>query len=151
MVLWIKTLYQFVVKAATDAEPDVTQMLTSSEMSNPCVLHHIFRRCQIVLITLPSNGSLLTSAQYTDDFSSYHEAKAASHSSSYIAAEFDVVDFETYKKFTVGNGGVTSGVVGMSNYGAAVRKYFNGPLSSGSMYTVFQRFYTDQVGMGLFM
>ena len=103
----------------------------------------IFRFCQIVLITLPNNASLPKSSQYLEDYNSYYDAQANALPS-YIAAEFDVVDFEKYQEFTVGDGMVSLGVVGMAKYGTAVRKYFNGPLSPNTVYTLFQRFYDEQ-------
>ncbi|CAB4008617.1 Hypothetical predicted protein [Paramuricea clavata] len=102
------------------------------------------RFCQVVLITLSTNGSLPKPSQYVDNYNSYHDAQASAQPSSYIAAEFDIVDFEKFREFTVGDGSVSLGVVGMSKYGAAVREYFNGPLSSDTLYTVYQRFYNEK-------
>jgi hypothetical protein len=96
------------------------------------------------LITLSTNGSFPKPSQYVDNYNSYHDAKASAQSSSYIAAEFDIVDFEKFREFTVGDGRVSLGVVGMSKYGTAVREYFNGPLSSDTLYTVYQRFYNEK-------
>ena len=101
------------------------------------------RFCQIVLITLPANGNLPKASQFLENHNSYYDAKASVQSSSYIAAEFDIVEFEKYKEFAVGDGSVSLGVVGMSKYGTAVRKYFNGPLSPNTMYTIFERFYDE--------
>ena len=107
------------------------------------VILYFFRYCQIILITLQSNGSLPKLSEYLENYNSYHEAKASAQSS-YIAAEFNIKDFKKFQEFTVGDGSTSSGVVGMSKYGPAVRKYFNGPLSPDTLYTVFQRFYTEQ-------
>ena len=96
-----------------------------------------------MLITLSNNGSFPKSSEYLDDYNSYHDAKASAQPS-YIAAEFNIVDSEKYRDFTVGDGEISLGVVGMSKYGTAVRKYFNGPLSPDTMYTVFQRSYDEQ-------
>ena len=101
------------------------------------------RFCQIVLITLPNNASIPTSVQHLENYNSYYDAQANALPS-YIAAEFDVEDFKKYQEFTVGDGMVSSGVVGMTKYGGSVRKYFNGPLSPNTVYTVFQRFYDEQ-------
>ena len=73
---------------------------------------------------------------HPDDLKSYHDAKASTEPS-YITAEFDVADFEKFREFTVGDGGYSLGVTGM--------KYFNGPLSPGSMYTIFEKFYNERV------
>ena len=97
-----------------------------------------------MLITSPNNVSLSTSSHYLKNYNSYYDVQASVSPSSYIAAEYDVVEFKKYQEFTVGDGSVTLGVVGVSKDGTATRKYFNGPLSPGTVYTLLQRFYDGQ-------
>ncbi|XP_028396303.1 uncharacterized protein LOC114520270 [Dendronephthya gigantea] len=90
------------------------------------------RFIQIVVMTLSAG----LPKSHPNNFKSYHDAKTTTEPS-YITAEFDVADFKNFREFTVGDGGYSLGVIGM--------KYFNGPLSPGTMYTIFQKFYNEQL------
>jgi hypothetical protein len=88
---------------------------------------------------------------------SIFSAKAATYLDSsgspvpYITAEFQASDFEKYQDFTVGDSAVFSALSMFNTTRDQVEKYFNGPLTPNTRYTVFQRFLSDTVSFLYFL
>ena len=72
---------------------------------------------------------------------------ASGSSVPYITAEFQSSDFEKYQDFTVGDRTIFPALSMLNNNKTQAKKYFNGPLTPNTRYTVFQRFLSDKVSL----
>ena len=86
-----------------------------------------------------------------EDLYTYYEARKRKPTLvPYITAEFNALDFDDYKIFTVGDSGRSSRALKKT-----IRRrrkevnrpyeFFNGPLDGGTLYTVFLRAYVKEV------
>ena len=63
----------------------------------------------------------------------------------YIAGEFRASEFLQYQHFTVGDSKIYPALLTLNTKARPAKKYFNGPLTPNTRYTVFQRFFNEEV------
>ena len=103
----------------------------------------IFRFCQVVVLSLPPEDNFSKYYLYSVKPGTYLDASDSSLP--YITGEFRASDFEKYQDFAVGDGTIFPALSAFDTNKNQAKKYFNGPLSSKTRYTAFQRFLSDKV------
>ncbi|CAB4008616.1 receptor-type tyrosine- phosphatase F-like [Paramuricea clavata] len=100
------------------------------------------RFCQVLVLALSSDESFPGEHLFSAEAVTYLDASGSSIP--YITAEFRASDFDKYQDFTVGDRVLFPALSMLNNNNSQAKKYFNGPLTPNTRYTVFQRFLSDK-------
>jgi hypothetical protein len=102
----------------------------------------------VLVLALSSDESFLGEHIFSAEAVTYLDASGSSIP--YITAEFRASDFDRYQDFTVGDRAIFPALSMLNTNKSQAKKYFNGPLTPNTRYTVFQRFLSDKVSPGNF-
>ena len=96
-------------------------------------------------MALPEGDSLTTKSSDLVQPVTYLEAAESLVPVPYIAAQFPASDFSKYSNFVLGDGKVYPISSENLKTHVGMKKYFNGPLSPNTRYTMVQKFYSKGV------